>query len=295
MTRAPAPPRFRTYLRLGRISNLPTVWTNVIAGIVLSRAPADAGTTLRLVAAISSLYVAGMFLNDAFDRHIDARERPERPIPSGAIPAAEVFVVGFALMLAGVGLVAANRAVLRHESFAAIGSAAALALLVLLYDAWHKQNPLAPVVMGLCRGAIYVTAALGAGGFLGPTILSAAVALAAYVTGLTFVARQENRKSYRAGLTLGLLGLPAAVVLGHSPGAATVAALLAVVAWVIASVRPLFASASVDVGRSVVRLIAGISLVDALLVVSTGAVWLGAMCALGWAATLGLQRVVKGT
>ena len=27
--------KWRTYLRLGRVSNLPTVWTNVLAGVVL--------------------------------------------------------------------------------------------------------------------------------------------------------------------------------------------------------------------------------------------------------------------
>ena len=32
-------------------------------------------------------YIGGMYLNDAFDRDIDARERPERPIPSGHVGA----------------------------------------------------------------------------------------------------------------------------------------------------------------------------------------------------------------
>ena len=79
--------KWRTYLRLGRVSNLPTVWTNVLAGIVLAGGPLEPGTLAALVVALSLFYVGGMYLNDAFDRTIDARERPERPIPSGLISA----------------------------------------------------------------------------------------------------------------------------------------------------------------------------------------------------------------
>ena len=47
-------------LRLGRVSNLPTVWTNVLAGVVLSGAPLSLGITLVLMLALSLFYVAGM-------------------------------------------------------------------------------------------------------------------------------------------------------------------------------------------------------------------------------------------
>ena len=70
-------------LNLGRISNLPTVWSNVLAGMVMAGGALDhrfipAGLSLSL------FYVGGMYLNDAFDRGIDAIERPERPIPAHA-------------------------------------------------------------------------------------------------------------------------------------------------------------------------------------------------------------------
>ena len=51
-------------------------------------------------------YVGGMFLNDAFDREIDAVERPERPIPSGAMSATEVFAIGYGMLVAGTVLLA---------------------------------------------------------------------------------------------------------------------------------------------------------------------------------------------
>ncbi len=73
----------RIALRLGRVSNLPTVWTNVAAAAVLAGVPLASLGVLALALACSLFYVGGMFLNDAFDREFDRRVRPERPIPSG--------------------------------------------------------------------------------------------------------------------------------------------------------------------------------------------------------------------
>jgi hypothetical protein len=112
------------------------------------------------------------------------------------------------------------------------------------------------------------------------------------------VARQENRKSYRAGLTLALLVAPLGAVLHRAAFAPPVlVALAAYAAWVVAALRPLFASASPNVGRSVVRLIAGISLVDGVFIATAGGEpVLGlAAGAAGLAATLVLQRWVSGT
>ena len=94
-------------LRLGRVSNLPTVWTNVAAGMALSGAGLAVEILAGVALAMSLFYVGGMYLNDAFDRDIDARERPERPIPSGLVPAATVFQIGFALLAAGWLILAA--------------------------------------------------------------------------------------------------------------------------------------------------------------------------------------------
>ena len=75
---------FAVALRLGRVSNLPTVWTNALAGLVLAGGWLDPAPLLLLFLAVSLAYVGGMFLNDAFDAEVDAVRRPERPIPSGA-------------------------------------------------------------------------------------------------------------------------------------------------------------------------------------------------------------------
>jgi 4-hydroxybenzoate polyprenyltransferase len=39
-----------------------------------------------IVLASGCLYLAGIVFNDVFDRKVDARERPTRPIPSGVVP-----------------------------------------------------------------------------------------------------------------------------------------------------------------------------------------------------------------
>src|SRR5450631_1665243 len=98
--------RPRSYLLLARFSNLPTVWTNVLAGTIASGAAFGEADAARIALAVSLLYTAGMFLNDAFDREFDARARPGRPIPAGDVTAREAFLTGWMLLAAGLLLIA---------------------------------------------------------------------------------------------------------------------------------------------------------------------------------------------
>jgi 4-hydroxybenzoate polyprenyltransferase len=76
----------RVMLVLGRVSNLPTVWSNCLAGWVLAGGGIQ-NELLVFCAGATFLYLGGMFLNDAFDTDFDRRHRPERPIVSGQIGA----------------------------------------------------------------------------------------------------------------------------------------------------------------------------------------------------------------
>ena len=76
--------RLRTLLVLGRVSNLPTVWSNCLAAWLLGGGGATKDFLFIQLGA-SLLYLGGMFLNDAFDAEFDRQHRPERPIPSGLI------------------------------------------------------------------------------------------------------------------------------------------------------------------------------------------------------------------
>ena len=96
-------PALSTLLRLGRISNLPTVWTNVIAGSVIAGGARPDQLAL-ILSAMTAFYVGGMYLNDFFDRVADARDRPGRPIDAGEITARAVSIIGFGLLATGVAL-----------------------------------------------------------------------------------------------------------------------------------------------------------------------------------------------
>jgi 4-hydroxybenzoate polyprenyltransferase len=180
----------RTALELGRVSNLPTVWTNVLAGVVLNGAVLSLALVIPLCIAISLLYVSGMYLNDAFDRRWDAQHRPERPIPAGEVSARTVFLAGFGLMAAGLLTLLASQGGVRTF----LGGLA-LAVLIVLYDVSHKKNPFGPLLMGLCRVAVYVTAALAVSRRLAPPVYVGGSLLLMYLITLSLIARNETKNA----------------------------------------------------------------------------------------------------
>jgi heme O synthase-like polyprenyltransferase len=293
----PRAPKWRTYLRLGRVSNLPTVWSNTLAGIVLAGAQPTEVLFVWLALAMSLLYVGGMFLNDAFDQEIDARERPERPIPSGLVSSSEVYGVGFGLLAGGVVIA------WRVGGLRALGAAVGLAFAIVLYDAWHKKNVLSPALMGSCRVLVYITAAYAvtsetAAPALRPLLVGAA-ALFAYLMGLTYVAKQENLARYTNMWPLALLAVPFLVTGETAIHVARVPVctllFVSLLVWVVAAIRLLVRGGRGTIPKVVVRLIAGVSLVDALLIANAGQPVLAGVAALAFFATLFFQRYVSGT
>lgn len=289
LIRAPA----SVYLRLGRVSNLPTVWTNVLAGAVLGGATAaSSGTVLLVMAGVSCCYLAGMYLNDAFDRAIDARERPERPIPSGAVSAGAVFAIGFTLLALGMILLA-----LCGRGAALAGCA--LAATILAYDAWHKNNPASPLVMGACRALVYVAAAQAVGGASNIGALAlAALAMLAHVAGLTYAARQESLDRIDRLWPLAMLAVP--LVAGAWAAIALPVTLPFLVALAGADTVALGLlvrrAARGDVPKAVAQLIAATALLDAAVIAAAGGSLAMALACVGaYALTRVLQRVIAGT
>ncbi len=276
-------------LRLGRVSNLPTVWTNVLAATVLAGAQPWTARTLAVMLAMSLFYLGGMYLNDAFDRDIDARERPFRPIPAGELSAQTVFASGFAML--GCGVV-----ILTAFGTGATLAGLALAAVIIVYDVWHKNNPISPVIMGACRALVYVGAALAATGQMNALVLIGAGALWAHVVGLTYAAKQEALDRIGRLWPLAILALPLLLALPFLDD------WLSILTWIVlAAVNGMAVlmlhrrSAAGAVPRAVVALITAIPLVDALFAATTGAGSIVAACFVGYALTRGLQRLVPGT
>lgn len=291
------PARWRIYSRLGRVSNLPTVWTNGLAGLILAGAAPEPIETVALAVGLSLFYVAGMFLNDAFDRRYDRELRPERPIPSGFISVAEVYAVGFVLMATGLTVLAALGVAMRGSAIEPLIAGTVLGLLIVYYDFRHKRDPLSPVVMAVCRSMIYLIAgALVGSAFSVPVLMGAAV-LTAYVIGLTYVAKQENLDEVRNLWPLLFLAAPlgyALTFLQREPW--SVLWLLALLGWVSYALSFLTRRDGRDIPRTVVSLIAGISLLDVLLIQGAGGSPPWIVAGLGaFALTLLLQRYVPGT
>lgn len=281
--------KLRTALRLGRVSNLPTVWTNTLAGAVLAGAGGTGAQFALMLLAFSLFYTGGMFLNDAFDAPFDAAQRPERPIPSGEIGARAVFSWGFGLMAAGIALLA-------WIGIAPALAGVTLATAITFYDWRHKQNLLGPVVMGLCRVLVYVGAGLCVTLALPDRLWIGAALMWCYLIGLTYVAKQENLG--RVENLWPLLFLAAPVAYGAWLAAARPLAglfWLLFSGWVLVALWFLRRRAKGDVPRAVVSLIAGISLLDALLIAAAGAPALAVLALAGFGVTLFLQRYVVGT
>ncbi len=276
--------------KLGRVSNLPTVWTNVLAGTVLAGGDWQTLRTAAVLAAMSLFYVGGMYLNDYFDRAIDARERPSRPIPAGAIAAGEVAAIGFALLAGGI-------AVMAPLGGAALFAGLVLALAIVAYDLWHKGNPAGPVVMGMCRALVYAGAAAAAPGGVSWMVVAAALAMLAYVAGITYAAQQESYDRVGNLWPLAALAAPVLVALAIAAnGALAIGAVVLLAAWTAAAVHLLIKRTMAGaVSRAVSWLIAGISLVDAAFLAGAGAVAAAGVAVVGCGATLAAQRYVAGT
>ena len=282
--------RFRPLLVLGRVSNLPTVWSNCLAGWWLTGGGNFKALPL-LLAGTSFLYVGGMFLNDAFDVSFDRQRRQERPIPSGQISLDAVWKLGASWLALGILL-------LFFIGKTAGLLAVVLAICIIVYDATHKFITASPWLMGFCRFWVYVIAGVvGANGLNGWPIFCG-IALALYIVGLSYVARRE---SFRGRLPLWpILFLAAPVILAifmnsgkYLPSAMWVSAVL--VLWSVACVWPIVVGSEANVGIIVSNLLAGIVLVDWLAVAPEASYWLVGILLVLFGLTRVLQKFVPAT
>lgn len=295
---------FYVALQLGRVSNLPTVWTNTLAGIVLTGIVVSPALAAVLALAMSLAYTGGMYLNDAFDRDIDALERAERPIPAGKVAARDVFLAGF-FMLSVTVLLVTSIGGRQSNGLASLAGSTALAIAIVSYNVWHKGNPLSPVLMGLCRMLVYVSCALTLTSALPALLLLGAAVTFSYLIGLTYTAKQEKFSHVSTLWPLACLVAP--VIFGLVNAGSSVltwTSTIAVCGWTLYCLQLVMRRNPGDIPKAVTGLIAGIALIDGLFITiaantygysSTSTIIMVGTCWLAFALTLKLQRYISGT
>jgi hypothetical protein len=275
---------WKAWFSLFRPPNLLTVPGDPLAGTLLAAASLGVipplPPLLAVMGAALVLYAAGLLANDFFDRSVDARERPARPIPSGAVSAPGVLIAALLLTLAGLLLAA-------EGGRTTLSVACLLAACSWFYNAIGKRIAwLGPLNMGLCRGlSLLMGAALmGPGVPAGMRVLIAATLLTVFIAAITLAARNEacQDESRRVPkwlawaipliLTSGLLALI------HTPGLAIGLVAMSLVWTIVWSINLSRASTPAATQRSIGGLIRGLILVQTALCAASGPT--GEACAL---------------
>ncbi|MEC3880476.1 UbiA-like protein EboC [Parapedobacter sp. 10938] len=266
----------KPYLQLMRPANIVTAISDVCAGTAIALLFVPEGSTLdwpvlvALIIATIGLYGGGVVFNDVFDADLDARERPERPIPSGKVSVGGATKLAMALFL--IGVVAAG-----VVGVVAAMVALSIVVMCLLYDKWAKHHAIAgPLVMGLCRGLnlalgmSYSVVALDRVWFI-------AFVPVVYIAAVTTISRGEVHGGQRAPLYLSALlyGIVVACIvafgLHYQSGVWAVGMVLPFVAFVfpplVKAIRTLQAG---DVRKSVKHGVIGLIFMNAAWTAAAG-------------------------
>ncbi|MDW7772085.1 MAG: UbiA family prenyltransferase [Desulfobulbaceae bacterium] len=218
------------YLTLCRVSNLPTVWTNVLASLVLTGEAYSIPVFLLLCLSLSLFYSGGMCLNDVLDAKEDRLKKAFRPIPAGKISLRNGAVFASGLLGSGLILLLAapfNRAVLPG-----------LLLLVFIgaYNILHRQYRAGILLMASCRLMIFVIAAAAAAGTVGNIVLLGGAVQFLYILLVSAAARLEKQSNQYAyppiplmiagislldGMLMAAVASPAWLLAGLAGGALT--------------------------------------------------------------------------
>lgn len=158
------------------------------------------------ILAAALFIMAGMALNDVADKDVDARERPGRPIPSGAVSLGSAWGLSLGMMALGLAL-------LWFANPLSVLAGAALCLCILAYNFALKGTILGPASMGLCRALNLLTGmSLGWTSLPNPASFPKGVWIAlfslwGYIALVTFLARDEVGGNSKTRSRLFLAGI----------------------------------------------------------------------------------------
>lgn len=270
---------FRTFLQLGRVSNLPTVWTNLTAAWLLGGGSLIEARLGGLLLGGSLLYLAGMALNDAAGAPFDRQHKQERPIPQGLVRERTVWIFGSTCLASG--------SLALSFAGAPLLFVAAIVALILGYTFTHKRWKGCILLMGGIRACLYLIGGASALRLdphfasdqlflIHPIITIWASAVGLYTVLLTRTARCEYPDSQgKPTLPPALFFIPVAATLATclllpELTAQTIVFFLLILVsyllwlgWVRTDLR------TGKTGFAVGKLLAGIALIDALAVSAT--------------------------
>ena len=294
--------RIKTVLKLSRVSNLPTVWSNCIAGWLLGGGIAylpeasclkEVLLLLLLLVGASLAYSAGMIMNDAVDFKVDGVERPGRPLPAGEIRLS----VAWALAISGLG----GGFILMILAGASPGCVLLLGLMIVGYNVLHKRWEGSVFLMGACRLLLYLVAASVPedGGWFRELVCVWALALGVYTVGITLAARGEVKDQGAGILGLSMLCVPLiaaawAYFLQAESHLMLLISLIIWLCWTAYSILLMKGDEEGRVSKAVALLIAGMLLIDAV-AVSAASPWLGVALIMMLPLVLMLQKRISAT
>ena len=213
---------YMKYIKLMRPANVVTAVADILLGYAASGAVGNIfsddnysyDNLIALVISTMGLYAGGVVLNDVCDAKLDAVERPERPIPSGAVSLKKATVLGVLLLV--VGIVAAFQASVLSGMIALV-----ISFLVALYNAYGKhQLVFGPLNMGACRGMNVLLGVSAIPAMVSELWFISLISIL-YIAAITMISRGEvhggSKKIIIAALFIYLMVVMSVVVLCSLP------------------------------------------------------------------------------
>src|SRR5512133_1941611 len=245
----------RTIIALARLSTLPTVWSNCLAGWWLGGG--GHAEHLPFIFIGATLFgLGGAFLKDVFDVDYDRQHRPERPIPSGVVAESTVYRVGLALLTIGALLL------LWPGNLTGVFGLC-LVVTIIAHNTLQRVLVLAPVLRGISRLLFYLLGASVASRGIGGWVIWCGLALLLYTAGLGFLSQRDAKpnRSWPALLMIAPIVLALIMDAGEfRESGLLLSAILAL--WGLRCLRYLFWSVEPDRLKATAGLTAAIVFVD---------------------------------
>lgn len=234
--------RFEDWVQLVRFPNVFSLFANCAAAAIIAVGSlSKLNTVIPLFFASALAYWAGMIFNDVNDIEEDRKHRPDRPLAAGKISPAVASHVATAMLMLGLLILSVVVVSAKGDKelpstkgymewmVYSLGCYCLLWLSIRLYNSKLKATFIGPLLMGLCRSLnILVVGFAMLGVYWGKdfstvrefpdTMVAYALAMGAYICGITVYASREEQASTQGSLALGIiLELAGLVVIGCLP------------------------------------------------------------------------------